>query len=167
MYQTGDLIVYGNTGVCKVAGLATPSLPGADPKKQYYVLQPLFQDGTIYCPADNPKVHIRPVIGKEQANALIDMIPGLQTQEFCTAASQQLSEHYQSFFSSHNCSDLLELILSIYAKKQHLLAKKHKIGQIDERFMRKAEELLYGELAVALELTPKDVPAYIAARITK
>ena len=165
MYQVGDLIVYGNTGVCRISGLTTPNLPGADCKKEYYVLEPLFQDGTIYSPVDNTRVHIRPVISKEQAEELIAMIPSLQTHEFYSAGTQQLAEHYQSFFSSHNCSDLLELIMSIYAKKQYMIAKKHKFGQIDERFMRKAEDLLYGELSVALGIEPKEIPAYIEQHI--
>lgn len=55
--------------------------------------------------------------------------------------------------------------MSIYAKKQQQFGSRHKIGQIDERYMKKAEELLYGELAVALEITPKDVPSYIAKRM--
>lgn len=32
---------------------------------------------------------------------------------------------------------------------------------------KQAEELLYGELAVALEITPKEVPSYIAKRMRK
>ena len=38
---------------------------------------------------------------------------------------------------------------------------------IDERFMRRAEELLFGELAVALEIEREDVPAYLAERLSR
>ena len=165
MFQAGDLIVYGNTGVCKVEGFAKPNLPGVDRNKEYYVLTPLYQEGTIYSPTDNTKVFMRPVISKNKAEELINMIPSIQAQSFHTSSSQQLTEHYQGFFNSHDCSDLIELIMSIYAKKQYLLNHKHKFGQIDERFMRKAEELLHGELAVALGISLKEVPGYIASRV--
>lgn len=165
MFQPGEIIIYGNTGVCKVLEITHPKLHGVDKSKEYYVLSPLFQDGTIYSPIDNPKVFMRPVISRQQANELIDMIPGLQARPIHSGGTQQLSEQYQEYFSTHNCSDLLELIMSLYAKKQQQLSSKHKVGQIDERYMRKAEDLLYGELAVALELTPKEVPAYIAQRM--
>ena len=165
MFQTGDLIVYGNTGVCKVEGLANPNLPGVDRDKEYYVLSPLYQEGTIYSPTDNTKVFMRPVISKDKAEELINMIPSMRAQSFHTNSSQQLAEHYQGFFNSHNCSDLIELVMSIYAKKQYLLTHKHKFGQIDERFMRKAEALLHGELSVALGIPLKEVPGYIAARV--
>ena len=34
MFQPGDIIVYGNTGVCKVVELSSPNLPGVDQKKR-------------------------------------------------------------------------------------------------------------------------------------
>ena len=42
--------MYGNTGVCEVMDYATPDLPGMPRGTKYYVLRPLFQSGTIYCP---------------------------------------------------------------------------------------------------------------------
>ena len=167
MFQPGEIIVYGNTGVCRIMEITKPNLPGVDREREYYLLSPLFQDGKIYSPVDNTKVFIRPVIYKKQAEEMIDMIPEIQTKQINSISTQQLSEKYQEYFNTHNCTDLLELIMSIYAKKQHQLSLKHKVGQIDERYMRKAEELLYGELAVALDITPKEVPDYIATRLNK
>ena len=37
MFQKNDLIVYGNTGICRVEEIGTPeSLPGVDKGKLYY-----------------------------------------------------------------------------------------------------------------------------------
>ena len=36
------------------------------------------------------------------------------------AAAHKLTEHYNKIISSHDCSDLIELIISIYYKKQAL-----------------------------------------------
>jgi len=36
---------------------------------------------------------------------------------------------------------------------------------VDERFMKRAEELLFGELAAALDIPPESVPGYIEARL--
>ena len=41
MFQKGDLIVYGNMGVCRVEAVEAPAgLPGAGEKKLYYKLDP-------------------------------------------------------------------------------------------------------------------------------
>ena len=65
MFQPGELVVYGTTGVCRVEEITTPDMRGADRNKAYYLLKPLQQDGVIYTPVDNEKVSIRPVISGE------------------------------------------------------------------------------------------------------
>lgn len=55
--------------------------------------------------------------------------------------------------------------MSIYAKKQELKGQKRKFGVVDERYLRQAEELLFGELAVALGIDKEEVPEYIDSRL--
>lgn len=43
MFQPGDIIVYGNTGVCKVVELSRPNLPGVDQKKTIIFFFPFFR----------------------------------------------------------------------------------------------------------------------------
>ena len=51
MFQKGDLIVYGNMGVCRVEAVEAPAgLPGAGEKKLYYKLDPVYETGTVYIP---------------------------------------------------------------------------------------------------------------------
>lgn len=75
MFQIGDKLVYGSTGVCLVEDITTVNLPGVDKNRLYYVLRPMYQDGIIRTPVDNEKVFKRPVISRQEAEALIDMIP--------------------------------------------------------------------------------------------
>ena len=79
MYQVGELIVYGGTGVCRVEAVATPQQRGPEAGRQYYLLKPLYQDGTIRIPVDS-KVFMRPVISRQEAEALIDAIPGMHAE---------------------------------------------------------------------------------------
>jgi len=67
VFAKGTKIMYGNTGVCEVMDYATPDLPGMPRGTKYYVLRPLFQSGTIYCPVEQPKVFMRPVMSREEA----------------------------------------------------------------------------------------------------
>ena len=54
---------------------------------------------------------------------------------------------------------------SIYAKKKDAESRQKKIGMTDEKFLRRAEDLLYGELAVALEIGRDEVRSYISDRL--
>ncbi len=160
MFQPGDLIVYGRTGVCRVA--AIESVKGQD----FYVLTPLYQNCSIKTPVDG-KVFIRPVITREEADELIDMIPEIDAQPCENKALRELTEHYQSFLIRHECKDLVELTMSIYAKKKAAEREKRKFGVVDERFLREGEALLFGELAAALDIPVDEVPGYIARRLDK
>lgn len=79
MSQVGELIVYGGTGVCRVEAVETPQQRGPEAGRQYYLLKPLYQDGTIRIPVDS-KVFMRPVISRQEAEALIDAIPGMHAE---------------------------------------------------------------------------------------
>lgn len=161
MYQVGDLIVYGGNGVCRVASV------GPGPKGgSFYTLEPVFQSCRIMTPVDNQKVFHRPIISRQEALALIDEIPEIRAQAYHSKVMRELTEHYESLLKTYDCRSLLELTMSIYVKKQNAQAQKRRIGAVDEAFQRKAEELLFSELACALELPRDQVQAFIAARLT-
>ncbi len=165
MYKVGDLILYGTTGVCRVMDIAPQDLSGKGGQQLYYFLKPFYQDCMISTPVDSDKVFTRPVISREEAEQLIDLIPQMQTRDYSGGAVRELTERYEAAIRSHNCRDLVELIMSIYAKKQTAQLQKRKFGAVDERFMKRAEDLLYGELGVALGIEKDAVPDYIAQRV--
>ena len=165
MYQIGDIIFYGNIGVCRVTDITMQQPPNGEAEQQYYTLVPLYQQCLIHIPVDSDKVFMRPAISKEDAKQLIDLIPTMRAESYHGATNHELAEHYEKLLRSHDCVNLIELTTSIYAKKQELEGTKRKFGVVDERFLHQAEELLFGELAVALEIPVEEVSAYIAARM--
>lgn len=168
MFQKDNLVVYGRTGVCRVMDITTPDFCRAKSegkKKLYYVLNPLYQDGTIYAPVDNPKVLIRPILTAEEARRLVDMIPTIRAQAYYGGSTQDLRDHYQTLMQTSDCADLMELVMSIYAKKVYVEQTKRKFGAVDEHFMKQAEQLLNGELAAALDVPMDEVSDYIAAKV--
>lgn len=158
--------MYSSTGVCEVEDITKLSdIRHADRNKLYYILKPLYQNGQIFVPVDTDKIFMRPVLTKQEANDLIDLIPSLDAEAFFSGGTQQLVEHYKQSISTHKCEDLVKLLRSIYLKKQSVLKQKRKFGQVDEAYMKQAEELLYGELAVSLGIQKSEVQAYIDSRI--
>ena len=165
MFQPGDLVVYGATGVCRVEGVVRPEASGGDREKLYYLLKPLYQDGVIYAPLESGKVPMRPVISAREAEALIDRIPTIQAEAVYSPTLQALARHYQSLLRTSDCQDLLRLAMSIYRKQQAALARNRRLGMVDERYWKQAERLLHGELAAALGIPIGDVQPYIARRV--
>ena len=165
MFQLGDLIMYGGTGVCRVEKIGSPGFSGMSESDLFYFLQPLYQEGTIYVPVGSDKVYMRAVLSRDEANELIDSMPGIQSEVYRPSSVQQLSKYYQSVINSHEVTDLIKLTKSIHKKKEEAARQNRHLGQIDKRYMKRAEDLLYGELAAALDIPRDDVESYIAERI--
>ncbi|MBR6115625.1 MAG: hypothetical protein IKQ10_10720 [Oscillospiraceae bacterium] len=165
MFSIGEKIMYGGTGVCVVEEITSVKLSAMEKPRDYYVLKPLYQSGTIQIPVDNIKVPIRPVMTRFEAESLVDCIPDI-TATICYEKNlTALRNHYQQQLNTYDCRDLVRIAKSIYAKKKDAENRQKKIGMTDEKFLRRAEDLLFGELAVALEISRDDVRGYISDRL--
>lgn len=153
MFQPGDFVVYGSSGVCRVIQVGALEGKSADPTRQYYTLQPVFESERIYTPVDSG-VFIRPAMTKEQAQAFIRQIPSIG-EDLCTERNPAtLRIHYEASLQSHQCEELVRLIKGIRHKCRETEKKGRKMGQVDQRYRKKAEGLLHGELAIALGHPP-------------
>lgn len=164
MYKIGDLIIYGSHGVCKVEAVDTPDIFGIDKNRLYYTLCPLYNNGKIFTPIDTT-VFMRPVITNAEAQHLISHIPSIRENINDTYNIKLMEGYYKESLQTHNCSDLVKLIKTIYAKEKIVVGQGKKLGQIDIRFMRKAEDLLYGEFAAALDIPKESVKSYIEEKV--
>lgn len=167
MYRIGDKVLYGNTGVCVISDITARKLDKEDHEQLFYVLEPLYSNCTIFTPVNAEKVFMRPIISKKEADRLIDTIPTIQAEAYHNRVIRQLVDHYDSVLKTYDCTDLIELTMSIYAKKQYVEQQKRKFGAVDARYMKQAEELLFGELAAALDIPKEEVPEYIEKKISK
>ena len=149
------MIVYGGTGVCRIMDITTPDF-SKDREKLYYALSPLFQDGMIYVPVDS-KVFMRYIMTEAEAEKLIASIPDIHAEAYFNSRMQALTSHYEDALKSHDCMKLLEMSLSLYEKKCQMEREKRKFGQIDARYLKRAEDLLFGELSAALGISREEV----------
>ncbi|MGI6721638.1 MAG: CarD family transcriptional regulator [Anaerovoracaceae bacterium] len=167
MYKAGDMIVYGGTGVCKVVGVTIPDFAREHGNRKYYELEPIYERGTIYTPVDNDQISMRYVMEKEEADDIIEKIPQIKTEKFTEKSTQKLTEHYKARLREHSCEGLITVIRSAHEKMKEAKKANKKFGQIDKKYMKKAENLLYGELAVALDIEKEEVAGYIARKVEK
>ena len=164
MFKIGTYVVYGNTGVCRIEDITTLDMPGANSERQYYVMSPVRNQGRKdYLPVDNTKVVLREVITKDEALALIDMIPDI---EALTVENDKLrEERYKETSRKSDCKSWISIIKTICARKQERIAMGKKVTTTDERYYRMAAEQLYGELAFALEKDVDEVEQAVMDKI--
>lgn len=164
MFETGTYIVCGQHGVCRVEGIGKLKLTEASKDRDYYTLSKVYsQGGVIYVPADSEKIVMRPVISKDEAEALIAGMREIDTLEIDN--EKRKDDIFKQAFRTCDNREWVRVIKTLYARKQSRLAKGKKVTASDERFLRAAEENLYGELAISLSMNKRDVEHYIIEKI--
>lgn len=164
MFGIGDYVICGNKGVCEVENITTLNISGVDREREYYILKPLYMSGsTVYLPVDSPKESMRKVLSREEAEKLIEAIPEIP---LLVIANDKLSEQaYKDCIRTNDCEDLVKLLKTIYTRKQKRIKAGRKVTAVDAKYFHMAEENLYGELAVALNISRKEVESYIVEAI--
>ncbi len=164
MFQAGDVIVCGTHGVCRVEKVGPLSSAVADRDRLYYTLKPLYERGSVvFTPVDNEKMVIRPVISREEARRLID---GIRDAEALGIEDERKrEENYKTALKSCRAEELVKMIKTINARKRSRAARGKKATDADSRYVKLAEDYLYGELAISLDLERDQVKAFIRERI--
>ena len=167
MFEKGTLVVYESSGVCRVDDIGTPpGLPGAKKGQLYYTLTPVHGAGTIYIPV-NTHAFMRPVITREEALELVARIPEIDESTCEDRDPRMLAAHYRSYLQNHDCESLVQLIKMIYVKNRAMAKNSRKPGMTDMQYMKRAKDLLHGELSVALDIPCDDVEDYIKQAVAQ
>lgn len=164
MYEIGEFIVYGNDGVCKIEDIGSINISNIDKKKIYYKLKPIYKNGNIFTPIDT-SVFSRKIISSEEVNRLIELIPCMETFEFKDKSGKLLQNYYEKTLQTHECEDLLLIIVAIYERKVNAISNGKKLGQIDAKFMKIAIDLISGEFSVVLGIPIEEVKMYIIDKV--
>ncbi len=160
MFLVGDKIIYGENGVCTVEKIEPLSIPGTSRDKLYYHLTPLVGTGTYFTPVDSG-AYMRPVMSREEAEALIDAMPGIEPAVCNDNRFNHVDAFYKDLFRLHSCETLVAIVKGLHSR----MAERKTRSSRAEATMRRAKDMLHGELAVALGIDIQDVESYILSRI--
>ncbi len=164
MFEAGDYIIYGSNGVCRVEGIGTLDVSGVPKDRLYYTLQPVYSKGSkVFTPVDNDKVVMRPILTETEAKKIIDGIR--EIEELWIEDVSKRDMVYKESMKKCDCMEWIKIIKTLYMNKQNRLAEGKKVTAGDERYLRQAEDNLYGELAVSLHIDRDKVEEYIIARV--
>ena len=152
--------------MCIIEDIATLDISGVDKNKKYYILKPVFiSASTVYVPVDSAMTSMRKILTKEEAQELIRDIPQIPVLEIKN--ERLLEQDYKLCLKTNECNQWIKLLKTIYERKQMRLQKGRKETAIDSKYFRIAEEVLYGELAVALDMERDRVSQYIEEQLNK
>lgn len=164
MFKVGEYVVYGVKGVCRIEDVTHIDIDGADKERLYYVLAPMENGGgRIYAPTDKPKIMMRKVISREEAERLIEEIPDIEL--LWVPDDRQREAKYKEALGTGDYRAWVSIVKTLYLRKKERLSQGKKITSLDERYMRAAENELFSELSLALEIPKSEILNYITERL--
>lgn len=164
MFNVGDFIIYGSNGVCKITDVGPMKMSGIPKDKLYYTMVPCYiRDSEIFTPVDNERVVMRKVMSKTEAEDFIDSISDIKELEIVEEKKRELE--YKAAVLTCDPIILVELIKTIRTRMDERIAEGKKVTSSDSKYIHLAEDSLYGELAVSLEMDKDEVKDYVKEKV--
>lgn len=157
MLKVDDYVVY-KKDTCKVKEIKKMN------DKDYYVLIPVRDKSLkINIPVDNSD--LKSLMTKEEIDKLIERMPIIEP---ITSENDKMIEfEYKNLLATNNKEDLIKIIKTTYLRNKERLDNNKKIGERDEAYFKKAEEYLYNEMSIVLDMSFDDVKDYVLNRVMK
>lgn len=166
MFEKGEYLVRGRNGVCRVTDVTTLNFGGVDKKRRYYVMTPVYQQTSkVYVPVDTEDTSLRRILTKEEIIHLIDMIPEIETIEISN--EKMCEELYRGCMQEPGCEGFVKVLKTLYLRKKKRREAGRKESAVDGKYQRLAEDSLYGEIAVALDIPKESVEEFITERLER
>ena len=163
MIEKGDLVLYGTHGICDVTDVTTVDIPGIDKDRLYYILNARSNNCKIYVAVDGDLSKMRKLISKEEAKALVSKIGEIEPLKL--EDEKKPDAEYKEVLQKYDCVELLKLIKCIYSRRKKRLDEGKKVTAADDKYMHLAEDMLYQELGVVLDIPKDQVLDYIIKEI--
>ena len=96
-------------------------------------------------------------MSREEAEALIDAMPGIEPAICNDNRFNHVDAFYKELFRQHSCEALVAIVKGL---RQRMSERKTKSSRA-EATLKRARDILHGELAVALDIEMQDVDLVI------
>ena len=164
MYQTGELVVYGVHGVCRIADREESMI---DKKPVVYlVLEPEGQTGSRYLvPTHNAAAmgKLRCLLSKEELTAMLD---ARELGEDRWIPDEHLRKQaYRDLINSADRQKLIQMVRSVYSHKTSQFAAGRKVHLCDDNFLKDAEKLLAGEICAVMGLDFNQAKQFLRGKV--
>ena len=162
MYSIKDYVVCGSSGVCCVEDICVPNY--AVLKAPHYVLQPIYDRKTkVTIPAEGGNARLRDPIAKEEAEAFLARFAECELL-FCND-NRYVAKFAGEILSGGEWIRWLGLLKGFTQKIMQQRARGKTLTMREESLYNKVKNLVMGELAFALGISPEAAAEAYAAHL--
>lgn len=117
----------------------------------------------LYIPVENHKSRMRPLLSGEEAGQLMEdagKISSLSVPDY-----KHREENYKEALKSCDCREWLKVIHTLRQKKAERTERGKKLPSMDAKYLQIAEDCLYTELSIALNLPEEKIESLIGEEL--
>ena len=158
MFQVGDAVSYGTSGVCTIAEKKKVCLAGQP--CECYILKPVYDRTMKICVPCNSQVlleRMRTLPSKEEILELLQKPAPEHNSD-----PEVRKERYRQTLQSGDRHALLRMIRDIYTERRHRHAMGKQLSSYEDSALREAQHILHSEVAYTMGIEPQEVPEFIA-----
>ena len=156
MFQVNDMVMY-KREVCKIKQIKEKYYQNND----YYELVPV-SDQSLKIDVPVTCSSIKNLITKQEIE---DLIGKMATVPVILCDTKLIEKEYKSLLATENYEDLIQIIKTTYIRNKERALQHKKLGDRDQYYFTKAENYLYQEFAIVLDMSIDEVRDYILKNI--
>ena len=150
MFNKGDLVIYSSHGICQIDDICDKTYSGVT--RTYYVLRPIEDHKlTINNPIDNDRAVMLEIVNKDDAEDILESFkkPGIGWIE----RALDRNKIYWGTIMNGNRKEIANIVNTLIRKKVKAKNEGKKFGESDRRILIHVQDILFKELALALNTT--------------
>ncbi len=151
MFQIGDCIAYGVSGICRVSDICASPFDSKDTRR-FYVLKSLTEtDRTIYSPADTCNEVGRTPYTTENLTALFANLSVVDEIE--VPQEKRRKDFYRAAMANPIPEVCLQMLKTVAARRAACLVQRKRLPAMDAEYEGLAKKLLLQEIIYAFQET--------------
>lgn len=163
-YESGQYVVYGKVGVCRVVDCCPMHFGGA--AGDYYALAPQSDPKSlVYVPCNNETLmaRLRPLMGQEEIDRLLLEVTGEPI--VWIEERNERNSVFRRIIAEGDRRQIVRLIRCLNQKKQERIQNGKKLSSTDEAVLQECVRLVDEEFSLALGISRAQVGDYIRQRL--
>lgn len=158
MFQVGDAVSYGTSGVCTITEKKKVCLAGQP--CECYILKPVYDRTMKICVPCNSQVLLERMRTLPSKEEILELLQEPAPEH--NSDPEVRKERYRQTLQSGDRHALLRMIRDIYAERRHRHAMGKQLSSYEDSALREAQHILHSEVAYTMGIEPQEVPEFIA-----
>lgn len=155
MYNIGDYVVY-KREVCEITDIKVKYIKDKD----YYCMRSI-RDKTLGVSVPTDSNLIRNILSKEEALNIINYIDNIDYNY----NEDRFDNECKELMKTDKIEDLIKIIKMSHKRCEDRINQGKKVGDRDNDFIKKCEDIFYIEMSLALSMSYDDVVEFIKGKV--